>query len=732
MVMFDWFKNWYKRAFLEEDEIRETPKNIKLNQEREIQAKISYQYPPMDEKSLQPVKKEVRVKRRTVNSLYPKEPFEAAAALDSASHKTSRAERKKRDNKEQQKSFQPTNVPSPVYGYNSRKDNFNKEELDETPAYIRKREQKFESINTITTSESTAINDLQSRHPNVIPFDEIIRKKNEAHLKIPAFKRRMEVKSKDKQHEEHTMIDKIKKQEEEHPLKLNAEHEKLTIKHEIQPAVSETTKEEITETNASRTEDLSSNHYHIPPTYLLDDITYDDDMSQHWTEEQMRNLQNTLKQFGVGAKVTRAVKGPSVTRFEVQPDIGVKVSKITNLADDIKLSLAAKDIRMEAPIPGKHAIGIEVPNQHRRPVSMLELLNTDAFQQYSSKLAVGVGLDIEGSPIIMDLKKMPHGLVAGATGSGKSVFINTTLISLLYKASPDDVKFLLIDPKMVELTPYNHLPHLVAPVITDVKAATAALKWAVDEMESRYERFANEGVRDIDRYNDKVMRHEIMDEKMPYIVIVIDELADLMMVSPQDVEDYICRIAQKARACGIHLLLATQRPSVDVITGLIKSNIPTRIAFSVSSQVDSRTILDVAGAEKLLGRGDMLLQLNGVGRIMRIQGAYVSDQEIERVTNFVKKQAKPDYLFNQEELIQNVSSFEEDEDDLLYEAIELVIDEEKASTSFLQRKFSIGYNRAARLIDRMEEIGLISQQNGSKPREILLSKEQVRELFDKQ
>ncbi|WP_242705571.1 DNA translocase FtsK [Pontibacillus sp. ALD_SL1] len=465
----------------------------------------------------------------------------------------------------------------------------------------------------------------------------------------------------------------------------------------------------------------------IPPYHLLNDPPKRMESEDEWIEEQMQLLETTLHNFHVKAKVVNAMKGPAVTRFEVQPEPGVKVSKITNLSDDIKMSLAAKDIRMEAPIPGKNAIGIEVPNQKSEAVGLQEILESEAFQGESSPLSVGLGLDIEGSPIVTDLKKMPHGLIAGATGSGKSVCINTILLSLLYKASHEDVKFLLIDPKMVELAPYNELPHLVAPVITDVKAATSALKWAVKEMEQRYERFVEEGVRDIDRYNDKIKAKGRLNDKMPYLVIVIDELADLMMMSPQDVEDAICRIAQKARACGIHLLLATQRPSVDVITGLIKANIPTRVAFSVSSQVDSRTIVDSAGAEKLLGRGDMLFLENGAGKTKRIQGAFVSDEEIERITNHVKKIASPNYLFEQEELMQQ-PNFEEAEDDLFEEAVQFVIDQNGASASLLQRRFKVGYNRAARLIDTMEEKGIISESKGSKPRDVYMDHAGFEEL----
>lgn len=459
----------------------------------------------------------------------------------------------------------------------------------------------------------------------------------------------------------------------------------------------------------------------LPPLHLLDDPVPKTGNNQTWIDEQAELLTYTLEQFQVRANVINAMQGPSVTRFEIQPEAGVKVSKIKNLSDDIKLNMAAKDIRIEAPIPGKHAIGIEIPNQVAQPVGLQEIFKTDDFQTSRSSLTLGLGLDIAGNTVVTDIQRMPHGLIAGATGSGKSVCINSILISLLYKATPSDVRLLLIDPKMVELAPFNEIPHLVAPVITDVKAATHALKWAVQEMEERYEKFVETGTRDIERYNQKLRINNQQTEKMPYLVIVIDELADLMMAAPQDVEDSICRIAQKARACGIHLLLATQRPSVDVITGLIKANIPTRIAFSVSSQVDSRTIIDTNGAERLLGKGDMLFLENGSRTPVRIQGAFVSDDEIERVINHVRKSAPPNYLFEQEQLIQ-LADEEESEDDMYPEILAFVMEKDSASTSLLQRHFKIGYNRAARLIDTLEQNGIVSTANGSKPRTILVSK----------
>ncbi|MBT2692934.1 DNA translocase FtsK [Bacillus sp. ISL-55] len=459
--------------------------------------------------------------------------------------------------------------------------------------------------------------------------------------------------------------------------------------------------------------------YDFPPLDLLSPPVFKAP-DPEWLSEQEHMLNETLRNFNVGAKVVNVTQGPSVTRFEVQPEPGVKVNKITNLSDDIKLSLAAKDIRIEAPIPGKHTIGIEVPNHSSRPVLLSEILQSAGFMELESPLSVALGLDIAGNPIVTDLKKMPHGLIAGATGSGKSVCINTMLVSLLYKAHPDEVKLLLIDPKMVELAPYNRIPHLVSPVITDVKAATASLKWAVEEMERRYELFAHTGVRDIGRFNELAEKYRRFSDKLPYIVIVIDELADLMMMAPGDVEEAICRIAQKARACGIHLIIATQRPSVDVITGLIKANVPTRIAFSVSSQVDSRTIIDISGAEKLLGRGDMLFLENGSSKPFRLQGNFVTDNEIDDIVAFVREQRAPQYLFEQEELLKKAQVTEE-EDELFYEACEFVIDQGGASTSSVQRRFKIGYNRAARLIEMMEQQGFISEGKGSKPRDVLIT-----------
>lgn len=458
--------------------------------------------------------------------------------------------------------------------------------------------------------------------------------------------------------------------------------------------------------------------YLLPPVSLLnlEDKVERDEM---WVEEHKAQLDDAFYHFNVPAKVENVVVGPSVTRFELSVEKGVKVSRITNLQDDIKMALAAKDIRIEAPIPGTSLVGVEVPNVETRNVNLSEVLFSKKMKFAESKLTVALGARINNEPMIMDLAKMPHGLIAGATGSGKSVCINSILVSLLYRNNPNELKLLLIDPKMVELAPYNDLPHLIAPVITDVKAATESLKWVVEEMERRYKIFADIHVRNITAYNQKVS----YVERLPKIVIVIDELADLMMMSPQDVEHAIARIAQKARAAGIHMILATQRPSVNVITGLIKANVPTRIAFMVSSAVDSRTIIDSGGAEKLLGNGDMLYLGNGMNKPIRIQGNFVSDEEIDAVVQYVKTQGEPNYLFQEKELLKKVS--EAPKDELFNEICDFMIDEGHISTSQIQRRFQIGYNRAARIIDQLEEMGYVSGQNGSKPRAVLITEKQA-------
>ena len=448
-------------------------------------------------------------------------------------------------------------------------------------------------------------------------------------------------------------------------------------------------------------------------------------------------LQKTLYSFGVSAKVENVSVGPAITRYELKPAEGVRVSKIANLADDIALNLAAETIRIEAPIPGKQAVGIEVPNKEKESVHLREVLESDEFKNNKSKLTVALGRDVAGEIELADIAKMPHVLIAGATGSGKSVCINTIISSIIYNAKPSEVKLVMVDPKVVELSVYNGIPHLLIPVVTDPKKAAGALAWAVQEMDDRYNKFATKGVRDLKGYN-KAIEKEGGVAKLPQIVIIVDELADLMMVAAKDVEEAICRLAQKARAAGMHLVIATQRPSVDVITGLIKANIPSRIAFAVSSQVDSRTILDTVGAEKLLGKGDMLYFPSGAPKPLRVQGAFVSDEEVEKIVAFIKKNGTAKYSEDILESIENNNKSdkelaqeqsEEDEvDPFLNDAIETVVETGQASTSFIQRRFKVGYARAGRIIDQMEERGIISGYQGSKPREVLMSKERWEEL----
>jgi len=464
--------------------------------------------------------------------------------------------------------------------------------------------------------------------------------------------------------------------------------------------------------------------YHFPDLSLLPKpVVPDEEALDEWIEHQAEVLDATLSAFHVDAHVTDWTVGPTVTQFQISLALGVKVNKITNLNDDLKLALAAKDIRIEAPIPGKTTVGIEIPNVKSRPVMLSEILNSAAFKNSESPLTVALGVDLFGKPQVTDLRKMPHGLIAGATGSGKSVFINSLLLSILYKATPAQVKLLLIDPKAVEMAPYDALPHLLSPVISDPKAAAAALKWVVTEMDERYEKLAAAGVRNIEQFNDRADANDEPSLKMPYIVIIIDELADLMMMAASEVQDYIVRITQKARAAGIHLLVATQRPSVDIVTGTIKNNIPTRIAFMVSSQIDSRTILDTAGAENLLGRGDMLYLGNGASQPMRLQGAFV-ESEVDGVTDFVRTQGQPHYAFEPKGLLQRETA-EENQDELLPKVLEYIAQEKSVSTSKLQRVFSIGYNRAANLIDDLEQHHYVSPQHGSKPREVYLTPEDL-------
>ncbi|HBZ10518.1 MAG TPA: DNA translocase FtsK [Bacillus bacterium] len=472
--------------------------------------------------------------------------------------------------------------------------------------------------------------------------------------------------------------------------------------------------------------EMENEDYELPPSTLLSrPRTADQSNEYNLIKSNAAKLEQTFQSFGVKAHVTEVHLGPAVTKYEVHPEAGVKVSRIVSLSDDLALALAAKDIRIEAPIPGKSAIGIEVPNSEIAVVSLREVLEAKQHQKPEAKLQIGLGRDITGDAVVAELNKMPHLLVAGATGSGKSVCINGIITSILMRAKPHEVKMMMIDPKMVELNVYNGIPHLLAPVVTDARKASQALKKVVSEMERRYELFSHTGTRNIEGYNDFIQRENAEREEkqplLPYIVVIVDELADLMMVASNDVEDSITRLAQMARAAGIHLIIATQRPSVDVITGVIKANIPSRIAFAVSSQTDSRTILDTGGAEKLLGRGDMLFLPVGASKPVRVQGAFLSDQEVEDVVNFVISQQKAQY---QEDMIPEdvPETSREVEDELYDEAVQLIVEMQTASVSMLQRRFRIGYTRAARLIDEMEARGVVGPYEGSKPRTVLVAR----------
>jgi DNA segregation ATPase FtsK/SpoIIIE, S-DNA-T family len=474
--------------------------------------------------------------------------------------------------------------------------------------------------------------------------------------------------------------------------------------------------------------------YRFPSIELLKKPAFNKDTTEKSVlHDRAKVLEETLHSFGVSASVLNVVKGPAVTRYEIQPSAGVKVASIVRLADDIALNLKAKSIRIEAPIPGKAAVGIEVENEAVNMVVLREILESREFKTHKSKIALAIGKGISGDCIVSDLKDMPHLLIAGATGSGKSVCINSLIVSLLYRASPQEVRLVLIDPKVVELGNYNGIPHLLIPVVTEPPKAAAALGWAVSEMTDRYKKFAEEGVRDLVSYNESVKTKGEDELVLPQIVIVIDELADLMMVAPSQVEECICRLAQMARAAGMHLIVATQRPSVDVITGVIKANIPSRIAFAVSSQFDSRTILDMGGAEKLVGKGDMLFSPQGMGKPMRVQGCFISDSEVHAVIDFLEKSApKPEYSGEIITAIDRAGMgsgrMDDDNDELLTDAIETVVRAEQASVSMLQRRFRIGYNRAARLVDLMEERGIIGPSDGSRPRKVMMTLDQFLQL----
>jgi len=518
-----------------------------------------------------------------------------------------------------------------------------------------------------------------------------------------------------------------------------AEEEKekqININDYYKPSDEKDSNEEIVSTLEKEIKESSENKklaYEFPQVDLLNKNNLVQ-LNKEDKKELLTNakvLESTLESFGVSAKVIQVSKGPSVTRFELQPKTGVKVSKIVNLADDIALNLASRGVRIEAPIPGKAAVGIEVPNKDLMPVYLREVIESDEFINSKDRIAFAMGKDIGGNCVVSDLSKTPHLLIAGATGSGKSVCLNTLIIGILYKYMPEEVKLLMIDPKVVELSVFNGIPHLLVPVVTDPKKAAGALYWAVNEMTKRYKLFADNNVRNIEGYNE-LLSKGIIKEKLPLIVIIIDELADLMMVCPNEVEDYIARLSQMARAAGMHLVIATQRPSVDVITGVIKANIPSRISFAVSSSIDSRTILDSSGAEKLLGKGDMLFMPVGESKAVRIQGAFITEEEVEKVVGFIKAQDNTAEYKN--ELIEQLESSDSPEespdgDALLEEAVRIVINADQASTSLLQRRLRIGYNRASRIIDELEDRGFISGRDGSKPRQVLITENEFVNYF---
>ncbi len=529
--------------------------------------------------------------------------------------------------------------------------------------------------------------------------------------------------------------------EEEHENNFESEEEVEIERKEIDFNIygleekNEIDKDITDNSNASAEHVVHEMYYRYPPIKILESVqegNIDSGLFRKEAYENARKLEETLDSFGVSAKVINVSRGPTVTRYELQPSSGVKVSRIVNLADDISLNMASSGVRIEAPIPGKAAVGIEIPNREIETVYLKDVVSSREFKKHPSRLAFALGKNIAGESIVADISKMPHLLIAGATGAGKSVCINSLIISLLYKSSPDEVKMLMIDPKMVELGIYNGIPHMLIPVVTDPKKAAGAINWAVQEMVNRYKLFAEMGVRDIRGYNSMVANHDGDEIPLPQIVIIIDELSDLMMVAAKEVEDAICRLAQMARAAGMHLVIATQRPSVDVITGIIKANIPSRISFAVTSQVDSRTILDMSGAEKLLGRGDMLFYPVGKAKPVRLQGAFITENEVEQVVEFLKKHGNAQYDEDIIDELENSAAGSgksaSEADELLLRAIELVIDCGQASVSMLQRKFRVGYARAARIVDQMEERGIVGRFEGSKPRQVLVSKQQWLEM----
>lgn len=525
----------------------------------------------------------------------------------------------------------------------------------------------------------------------------------------------------------------VDKTEEDIKAKENSKTDKKpkTIKKEIEKTQkAEETKdnnEEIDIEKEIHKEDIV--YYEFPSLGLLKDVEVTNTSSKgKEIKDNIKIIQDTLNNFGVDAKVIGVNSGPTITSYEISLAAGVKVSKILSLSDNLALALATTDIRILAPIPGKSAVGIEVPNKNKDTLLLKEILDSDEFRNLKSKLPLALGKDVTGNTIISSIANMPHLLIAGATGSGKSVCINTIIMSILYKARPDEVKLIMIDPKVVELNVYNNIPHLLIPVVTNAKKAQFSLNWAVQEMEKRYQLFAKNNVKDMQSYNEL----DTITEKMPQIVIIIDELADLMMVAATEVEDAICRLAQMARAAGMHLIVATQRPSVDVITGTIKANIPSRISFQVSSQIDSRTILDMSGAEKLLGKGDMLYYPSNLSKPIRVQGAFVSDKEVKRVCDFIRNQGEANY---NQDAVESISTnntsqtMQDDKDDLYDEAVKLVVADGQASISYLQRKLKIGYSRAARIVDQMEEMGVVSGYDGSKPRKVLIEEEDLENLY---
>lgn len=513
--------------------------------------------------------------------------------------------------------------------------------------------------------------------------------------------------------------------EEEAPIVIKTFAERVNDEKPFTTGKKQEYKQQQPEMPTELQEDDEAGPYVLPCIDILQrSAAQDQSEEKRNAEMNKKRLEQTFESFNVRAKVTNVLLGPAVTKYEVTPEPGYKISKIVSLQDDLALALAAKDIRIEAPIPGKSAVGIEVPNSEIAVVTLRDVLETDANNKPESKLMIGFGIDVTGEPILAELNKMPHLLVAGSTGSGKSVCINGIIVSIIMRAKPHEVKMMMIDPKMVELNVYNGIPHLLAPVVTDPRKAAQALQKVVSEMERRYELFSHTGTRNIEGYNNHVMEHnESTGEKhpkLPYIVVIVDELADLMMVASNEVEDAIMRLAQMARAAGIHLIIATQRPSVDVITGIIKANIPSRIAFAVSSAIDSRTILDMSGAEKLLGRGDMLFMPAGVSKPTRVQGAFLSDKEVESITQFVIDQQKAQYEESMIPTDEDVIAPDDEVDALYLDAVDLVVDMQSASVSMLQRKFKIGYSRAARIVDQMEARGIVGPSEGSKPRKVLV------------